>query len=254
MKFFIFFITWSLGWSAMGAEDELLSRIRARMVANLAELPNYVCRQTIDRTVRRGGPAQPFLPFDSTRMEVAFLDGRELFARSGKDEFTEKDIRNMISPGVVGNGSFAMHVEILFNSDAASFSRAQDSEERGRHLVRYDFEVPLERSSYVVRNAQREARVAYHGSFWADAETLDLVRLAVEVTGIPHQLGMTEIHTKVEYRRTPIGNQEFLLPYRSELIAQDADGTGGRNYTKFDHCRKFEGNSIVRYGDVVPAE
>lgn len=121
------------------------------MAGNLARLPNYTCRQTIDRMTRRGGPARPFQPVDSTRFEVAFLDGREYYARPGEER-------------------------------------------------------------------------------------------------------LSEIHDSMEYRRTHIGNNDFLLPYRSELDTQDIEGNAGHNYTRFDHCQEYVGTSVVQFSSIVPAE
>lgn len=252
-----FFASLSLCGSVRGAVDdpnELLGRIRRKMADNLAQLPNYTCRQTIDRMARRGGPARPFQPVDSTRFEVAFLDGREYYARPGQEQFNENDIRKMVPPGTIGNGNFAMHAKIVFDSGAPEFTYVGEMKKHGRHVVRYDFRVPLERSPFVVRSGDLRRNVAYRGSFWADLETLDLVRLEVHVTEIPPELRLSAIHDAMEYRRTHIGNNDFLLPYRSELETEDSEGNAGHNYTKFDRCQEYVGTSVVQFGSIVPAE
>lgn len=252
---FLVFLVWC--GSVRGASsdpDELLSRIRQKMAANLTDLPNYTCRQTIDRMVRRGGPARPFQPLDSTRLEVAFLGGREIYARSGKEQFDEKDIRKLVPPGTIGNGNFAMHAKIVFASDTPVFTYVGEEKKRGHRAIRYNFQVPLEKSVFVVRNGDLNRHVAYKGSFWVDADTLDLIRLEVNVTDIPRELQLSNIRDVIEYQRTLIGKGEFLLPHRSELETQDLDGNAGHNYTKFDRCQEFVGTSIVRFGQEVPAE
>ena len=60
--------------------------------------PNYTCVETMDRT-RRLGPARQFQMQDTLRMEVALVEGKEMFAWPGSKKFESDDLRTLISGG-----------------------------------------------------------------------------------------------------------------------------------------------------------
>jgi hypothetical protein len=91
--------------------------------------------------------------------------------------------------------------------------------------------------------------VAYHGSFWVDAKTLDVVRLEVEADDIPLQLEIKTATDAIEYQRVKLGEEEFLLPSRSELQMTGTDGHQSLNRTTFSGCRQYAGESKISFED-----
>src|SRR5579872_735111 len=73
----------------------LLAHIRTRMVSNLQRQPNYTCVETVERS-RRAGPARKFELQDTLRLEVALVDGKEMFAWPGARRFEDADFRMMV--------------------------------------------------------------------------------------------------------------------------------------------------------------
>jgi hypothetical protein len=96
-----------------------------------------------------------------------------------------------------------------------------------------------------------EALVGYHGSFWADAETLDLVRLEVYADDIPPLLQLQSASDVMEYGRVPIGGADFLLPRQAELVMVDLAGNESHNRTRFSGCRQYTGESVLSFGDTA---
>src|SRR5437870_12723323 len=64
-------------------EVVLLSRIKQHMKARLLQVPNYTCLETVERWQQISASAK-FKPVDTVRVEVAEVDGKELFARPGR--------------------------------------------------------------------------------------------------------------------------------------------------------------------------
>ena len=60
-------------------EQITLGRIRARMAETLARQPDYTCIQQIERSNRRA-PRHKYELRDMLRLEVALVDGKEMFA------------------------------------------------------------------------------------------------------------------------------------------------------------------------------
>src|SRR5215467_1270517 len=78
-----------------------LSRIRARAIENLNRMPNYTCRETIERSVRKP-PAKRFQLVDTVRLEVALVKGKELFGWPGAEKFEEGEIGDLVKGGAIG--------------------------------------------------------------------------------------------------------------------------------------------------------
>jgi hypothetical protein len=234
--------------SAQAPEDPeaLLERIRLRARANLSRLPDYVCLQTVER-FRRPEPQADFEPVDTLRLEVGLVGDRELFAWPDAARFSDKDVTELVQRGTIGNGAFALHARNVFLSGAPQFAFRGEQMVEGRRAYRFDFDVPLERSTYRLRVPPYQALVAFHGAFWADAETLDLIRLRVEVDEAPPELGVAQAIHEMDYRRVRIGQQEFLLPSSSHLEMASAAGETSRNRTTFRNCRQFVGESSISF-------
>ena len=229
---------------------DLLHRIREKMTIYLAQLPNYTCREVIDRTVRHGS-VDIFRPVDEIRLAVAFVGGRELYAKDARHRFEETGPEKFTSGGSIANGSFGTHARILFGGDSAEFHYGGEEKLNHRKAYRFDFSVPLAASQYQLRGAGVAELVPYHGSIWADEQTLDLMQIKVEVTRIPPALKLAQVEQVMRYDRIKIGGSSFLLPRKAELLTEDIYGNAARNSTKFDQCQEFVGDSIVRYGPVV---
>ncbi len=225
----------------------LLTRIRVVMAENLQRLPNYTCLQTIERS-RRPAPSRKFQLVDTLRLEVALVGGKELFSWPGAGRFEDRDLRDFVA-GTSGNGSFGLHARSVFLSNAPQFTYVGERDRDGRKTVRFDYEVAQMVSGFQLRVSDRSAIVGYRGSFWADAATLDLVRLEVHAVDIPPHLGLKEAGDAMEYARVRIGEGEFLLPDSSELTMVELEGGENVNRTRFSACRQYAGESVIRFDE-----
>jgi len=230
----------------------LLARIKAKAADNLKRLPNYTCTQTIERTLR-GAKARKFEPLDTLRLEVALVEGKELFSWPGAGKFEERGIGEIVGRGgAIGNGSFALHAKSVFLSNAPTFTHVGATTLSGRPAIRYDYRIPQMLSGYQIRVGQNHALVEYHGSFWVDADTLDLIRLEVHADNPPPNLNLTEASDTMEYQRVRIGGRDFLLPQSSELVMIDLLGNAVRNRTQFSACRQYAGESKLSFVESSP--
>jgi hypothetical protein len=233
-------------------EAQLVERIRQHMAENLSHLPDYTCRQTITRAGRLGREGR-FEPLDTFRLEVSFVGGRELFAWPGAARFEDRPIGELVGGGTIGTGSFALHARAIFLAGTASFSYSGPAVLEGRNALRLGYRVPRDRSRYIAQAAGHEAAVGYHGSFWVDPETLDLIRLEVSADDIPAEIGLRSIEETLDYARQSIGPAAFLLPRSPELILADAAGNQRRNLLRFDACRQFAGEAVVHFAETPGA-
>lgn len=239
------------GPDACSGDATLLQRIRTHMMGVLASQPNYTCLETVQRS-RRNGPAARFEPLDTLRVEVALVNGKEMFAWPGSKQFEGTDIRQFIPSGMSGTGEFALHARIVFGTDIPTFERGKPALE-DRSTVRFDFQVTRVRSGFRIRAGEAMLPVGYHGSFYADPLSLDVRRLEIVGDDIPAALKLSQISDTMDYAPAPIGKGDFLLPAASEEIMVDSVGQEDRNRLEFTSCRQFTGQSVLSFAEPEPA-
>lgn len=226
--------------------ETLLENIKQRMRHNLERMPDYVCTQTVERSVRSAASA-PLKALDTLRLEVTLAGNRELFAWAGASRFQEHELANLVGRGTIGTGNFALHAKTVFLTGAADFEYQGEETREGRRAFRFTYSVPLEASRYRVRMQPHEAVVAFKGAFLADAQTLDVTRLEVHAEDLPEKLGLIRLSDIMEYARIPIGGADFLLPKGSELTMNGAYGDESVNRASFGSCRQYSAVSTLSF-------
>jgi len=228
-----------------------LPRIREKMTTVLLRQPNYTCTETVERSRQMSGSRTRIE--DTLRVEVALVDGKEMFAWPGSKQFEDRELRDLVSTGMFGNGNFAIYARILFLSNVASFEDRGETHLGARPALHYDFRVSRSTSGHRLRVNDREAVVGFHGSFYADPVTLDVLRMEVIAEDIPAELNLLEAETSVDYGRLKIGDEDFLLPVQSNLMMAMPDEVN-RNSIRFSSCRRFAGESTLTFDDPILTE
>jgi hypothetical protein len=231
--------------SELPREVVLLKRIREHMKTRLQQVPNYTCLETVERSEQVSNAAK-FKPVDTVRIEVAEVDGKELFARPGK-KFDETNPSAFAKGGFMANGLFALHSKALFIDDTARFTYAGEDEIDGRKLVRYDYQVAQQVSGYRIVVPGRQAVVGYHGSFWSDPQTLDTLHFRLIAEDIPVAIGVTDAGVDIDYQNVKIRRAEALLPKRADMIATGSSGIRLRNVTTFSNCKHYGSESVLTF-------
>jgi hypothetical protein len=224
--------------------EALLQRVRSHATEHLAQLPNYTCREVVDRLVRSGSNWQHL---DTVELEVAYVGQQEIFSRPG-EAFAEQSVDKVVSGGTIGNGAFGSHIDVIFSGDVAEFKYVGTAKKDGHQTYRFDLRVPQEKSRFLVRHRSAQGMAGYQGSVWVDTETLDVVRVDFKVNRIPPHIGVRLIEESLHYKKMRIGNNDFLLPRNSELAATDDLGNHSLNMIGLDNCREYTGQSVVKYG------
>jgi len=245
-------------WSGELTRDQILLRnIKLRMAQNLTRVPNYTCLETINRgthaperfVIAVPGKSVPFRRTDVLRLEVAEVSGQELYAHAGEHTFEKKDMIEFGNGGLIGNGMFTLFAHDVFTTSVPIYQFIGEEAMEGRTLIRFDFKVTPLQSGYEVGTPGRRAIVGYHGSFWADPETFDAVRLDLIADEVPHYTGLTDVGNRVDYAQVRIGSADVLLPQGGALQARQVSGWASRNQISFTHCREYGVESLIRFDD-----
>jgi len=227
-----------------------LQQIRKKVADYLSRLPNYTCHEMINRVVQSLDGSER-IQRDRVDLEVAFVGNRELFALSGDTQFRETSIIKLVPSGTIGNGTFGAHANAIFLSDAAIFHYVGIAKKDHHQTYRYDFVVPQERSTFAVKHGEAAAIVSYHGSIWADSETLDLVRIELRADRMPPGLGLRFVAEDIHYGVVRIGDTDVLLPDHADIEAADVGSTHSVDLFSLENCRQFSAESSVAFGQPV---
>lgn len=245
---FLFGISSGAEPSATHDPEEILQRIGDKVAEHLSHLPNYACHEVVDRLLT---PLNGFRKRDRVELEVAFIGQRELFALPGDTHFQESAISQMVTTGAIGDGLFGGHARAIFRDGAASFHYVGLVMKDKLKTYRFDFQVPLEKSSFSLKHNGVEAIIAYQGSVWADFDTLDLVQIEITADRIPPSLGIRSLSERSEYTTLQIKDSDFLLPVHAEMEISDSSDNLSVNAVNLDRCREFTGESTVTFGQAV---
>lgn len=247
---------WLVGTAlAAPPEDARLASIIKKMADNLARIPNYTCTQTINRW-RRGEPCLMCEYSDRLRLEVAVVGKKEQYAWPGAGAFEDQGISEFVGHGSILTGDFAGFARGVFLNDHAAYAYAGDTRLGSRRAFRYSFNIPVDHSGFRAQAGQAHAVVGYFGSFWVDAETLDVLRLDFRTAEIPRHVGIERAACSILYGRVRIGDSDFLLPQTTETTILSRNGLRSRNLTRYGACHQYVGRSTIRYeasGEPSPA-
>ncbi len=224
---------------------DLWVRVREHIRATAAELPNYSCQETMERSIQASAGQIEFR--ERLRLEVLFAERTELFAWPGSSEFTSEPLQNWIGAGAIGNGDFVTELLNLFVISTATVKYAGIETRDRRALHRFNFHVPLLSSRYTLAVHGKTAITAYSGSFWVDQGSLDIVRLETRAEAIPADLDCSEARQYVTYGRVRLGIGDRLLPSSGELAIVTGDGHESRNTIGFSNCRQYSTSSSLSF-------
>jgi hypothetical protein len=261
-----------------GDSDSALRRTRERLLADLDRLPRYTCVQTITRRYYRpeqegasckvlmaahikGKDRAKLSAWDRLRLEVAIVDGQNVFSWVGSPRFESGTMERLAGRGPLSNGDFGPFLNAIFTRASVIF---QGEEHAGnRHLLAYAYDVPLERSVYLIRGDDGWTRTAYSGVFVIDPENADIVSLTVRTAELPPNSPSCQAISEVEYGRTPIHDRMILIPRETRLTVIDRKGSETHSQTQYASCREYASKTRMLFDgpastaaprDVLPAE
>jgi hypothetical protein len=220
-----------------------LSRIQRSMRTELKRLPNYTCAETIARY--EGDGNHPHL-IDRIETHVAVTRERELYSWQG-GPFEERSIIDMVHEGFISDGDFSAMLRNVFEGRNARISFMGEETLDGRKALRYRFEIPQAISQWVIRAGTAAGTVGARGSFWADAGTLDLLKMEFSAVDLPMFMYGSSLEESITYVRTRIADRDVLLPSVAEKRT-DANRAKYLNRAVFRDCREFAAQSTITFG------
>jgi hypothetical protein len=242
--------TFTFAWASQpGSRQETLDlvTVKRKVAESLAHLPDYTCLETIERSERQLESAS-FKAVDAVRLEVTQIGAKEFYSAQGDHKFQD-GVTQLVGTGLISTGQFALTARSVFVDTSPQIRFAGESVLKGRRALKYDYRIPYLARGWTLTFGAQSVTVGAHGSFWADAATLDLMRLDKQADDIPPDLAFSEARTAVDYGRVRIGDIEVLLPQSAEVILTLQNHQTYINRAEFSQCRAYHAESSISFGD-----
>jgi hypothetical protein len=243
--------------------EALFQQARAKVIDNTRRMPRYTCVETVSRAqyeaaqsppncqsliaMRRLSPSRGNLAVrDRLRLDVAVVDGGEIFSWAGAGKFETHDIEKLVGGGASGSGEFGGFL-------ASVFGNAPDSVRYSGHrndFAIFEYNVPVAKSTYRIHTVGAGKNFGYRGTFSVDPSDGDLEQLVVETDQFAQGDDVCRVQHVMDYSRVKIGSGDFLLPEVATMDALYRNGGESLNETRYSDCREYVGESTIHFEDV----
>jgi hypothetical protein len=237
---------------APDVQDHMLDAMEHYGAQYVASLPNFLCVQ-VTHQFEAGYSSNRWRKGDTLTSRLSFRDGEEkrtLDLVNGKPADPLK--RHWHTP-LTTEGEFGTLLSRIVDPDSeASFTWNRWETVRGKRLAVFDYTVDKEHSTLRMQLSDlAQAVLPYHGSMFIDPDTGAVWRITDAAdSDIPPQLQMRQISTVIDYAETQIGGKTYLLPVTASVAVVGFTGNV-RNDLEFQEYRKFEADSVIKFGDAT---
>lgn len=239
--------------------DAALRRTRERLLADLERLPRYTCVQTVTRRYYRprsdSASCSTLMTaherqkdklslgwWDRLRLEVAIVDGENVFSWVGAPRFERGTLEQLSGRGPLGSGDFGPFLHSILGRASVTFSGKMPD---NQGLLAYSYNVPVADSRYMVWTDSGWTPTAYGGVFVIDPEAEDIVSLTVRTAELPEGNPDCQAISEVDYGRTEIHDRRILIPRETRLTAIARNGSEIHNVTEYESCREYSARSRI---------
>jgi hypothetical protein len=236
------------------ADQQVLQRVRGKVLDTLDRLPRFVCTQLTERTsfeVKEATPVQRKLVFsDRLRMDVAITGNKEMYAWVGANHLDERGLSELIGGGAISTGWFGSFLAVIFRLDHPDFAASRIQIQNNQTLRAFEFHVPTGRSNYSVGPHGGQWLTSYKGSLLVNPANGDLLRLVVETDHPPVSARIRDAVTTIDYTHLQVRSSDFLLPAQARLQMLNDEGLESQNHTTFSGCHEFVGESKLSFDEL----
>jgi hypothetical protein len=255
----------AVGRTADTAVQQLFDQARDKVIDNAKRTPRYTCVQNITRTQyapeagKKGASCATsrmlgdISSHDRVRLDVAIVNGAEMFSWAGAGKFETKNIDDLIEGGASGSGDFASFLLSVFGGEAEKIGYEGLKEIPQGRFALFNYIVPLEKSQYTYHTTGANKTIAYGGTFLVDPDNGELQRLTVETGEFPASENVCRVDDTMDYHRVKIGSGNFMLPEVTTMDVLFRNGGASHNETVYSDCREFAGETTIRFDDPEPS-
>jgi hypothetical protein len=244
--------------------DALLARTRQNTLAALDDMPDFVVKQQIQRSIAYAGTGT-YTPQDNLIVAVSYrASGEEsyrLLMVNGIMQTNTTSRQNYEEAGGTSStGEFVTMLATIFKPESETkFEPVETDIVRGRKAVVFDFETKPELADQRLTCKvilERSTRTGIKGKLWIDSKDGRVLKVESEATQIPLDFPCPTAKRNIDYDWVTINDEKYLLPSLSDvrLTVRDNGKTyETRNVIRFKNYQKY-GSEVIIKDDDTPAD
>ena len=232
-------------------ESELVSRAIQAVGGMLHRLPDYTCLETLERSERKAHGTK-FRMIDHVRVEVAYVNGKELYAWPGSTKFDTMDLREVLwGKGAFSTGNFGERLTNAYLTGLPLQLAGKDTI-NGRAAWKFTQSIPAVISRFDIIVPPAKATVGYTVTAWHDAASLNLLRFELQSDDMPKGFPLRRSFDAVDYETVQVNGQPVRLPVLTELSMTTRTGVQDRTVSTFTNCREYMSESKLTFEEPAP--
>jgi hypothetical protein len=224
--------------------DALLARTRQKTLEAVAEMPDFVVKQIIQRSIAYAGTGT-FTTQDNLIVAVSYRStGQEDYKLLSVNGILQNDPKPKTSYEEVGGtsstGEFVTMLAVIFKPESETkFEAVQSDVVRGRNTIVFDFTVEREKADQQLTCKvllSRSTSTGMKGRIWIDREDARVLKIESEATDIPADFPCPTAKRNIDYDWAVIAGDKYLLPVLSDV-----------RLTRRDHGKLYETRNVIRF-------
>lgn len=245
--------------------DALLARTGQNTLAAVAEMPDFVVKQQIQRSVAYAGTGS-FRNQDSLIVAVSYRS-------TGEEEYRLLSINGVLQTdpkprqsyqeagGTSSTGEFVTMLSVIFQPESLTkFEPDETDIVAGRKTIVFDFKTDVDRAQQGLTCSgllSRSTKTGIKGKIWIDVKDARVLRIESEATDIPADFPCTSAKRNIDYDWATIAGEKYLLPMLSDVrvtVRDQGKLFETRNVIRFKNYQKYGSEVIVVEEDNAPIE
>ena len=240
--------------------EALLAKTRQNTLASLEDMPDFVVKQQIQRSIAYAGTGT-FTPQDNLIVAVSYRSsGEEDYRLLMINGIMQTDTKSKQSyeeaGGTSSTGEFVTMLATIFKPESdTKFEPVETDVVRGRKAVVFDFATTAKLADQRLTCKvilERSTRTGIRGKVWIDTQIGRVLRIESEATDIPPDFPCPTAKRNIDYDWVLISEEKYLLPLLSDVRLTIRDGAKTyetRNVIRFKNYQKYGSEVIIRDDD-----
>ena len=218
-------------------------------------LPNFICLQVTRRYGDVSG-LENYRLIDTIAERLSYYDQKEDYKVVSINGIpATATAKHEQKNGASSSGEFGSILKEIFAPETdTQFDWERWATLRGKRMYVFNFHVSQLRSQYSIYSdeAKRTVIAGYHGLVYADRDTKMVMRIKLEVEGLPPDFPIQSVDLDMNYDFTKISGHDYLLPLKSEIRSREGRFLS-KNEVEFRMYNRFGTETNIQFGDVPDA-
>jgi hypothetical protein len=244
--------------------DAVLERTRKNTLEAVGEMPDFVVKQQIQRSIAYAG-TNNFTNLDRLVVAVSYRSTGEedyrVLTMNGilQDNPKSKESYEDVG-GTSSTGEFVTMLATVFKPESETKFQVVDTDLiRTRKTLVFEFEVTKAKARQLITAAGRvtsDSTIAgMKGRIWVDRDNARVLRIESEATEIPETFPVRSAKRVIDYDWVTISDGKYLLPSISDvrLTSRESGRTyETKNVIRFKDYQKYGTDVVILDDDVKP--